>query len=522
MILPLLLVVLLAGIVWCTQNPDHPWIAEAQEWPVVGPWVAGFRVAYLGPRAAGAEEEATKSIGETVADATSEPIGITGRSSRGEVDSEQHTRVPAERSRLASALEISALEQAKSEPVQSWVGPQRAPDPAGIQEGRTPQPPSPVAVAIPVAIPFIALEWRWFLPGQVLYSNPSLDAETDEPLDAMAYLPVIDRDGVWLKVLLAGESRWVNSTWQPDHSRKRARRGILRHRYNPVQANSYQKLSVVKEILQLDRSSQKLGAYSLWTDVADVDLLGFLDSAASVAEDAYFARYGRLPSGDPQRSIVLFRERATYQAYSEKSYGSLISGSGGHAGQGVAVFFVAQRSRRNLTRTLVHEICHLLNSRALAWVLPPWLEEGLASDLGALWIEKEPGAAPDLEGDDLFSQGHVFRLLVLEGLIEKGQLHSLAVLLNLDQETFYRPDVVSYAYAYSAVFVTFLLDDDGPRADAFREYLHQIAVGRTADLFKILGKKGPEVEQEFLSWVQQEILQNRENLGRIELRYRGR
>lgn len=525
MILPLVLTTTLGGFVWCTHYPDHPWIEAAQDWPVVGEWVGQFRVAYLGPAAAkeetGAEGEPAGREGSETPAPPSEPIDLTSISAAELRD--RGFELPKPRSRLDRALKIADRKGSVSETT-AVPGPVRVP---GDREASSPGRTSRVSdrhafeeedfVVIPT-IEYVALEWKWFLPGQKLHDEPDLEAEIVESLHSLAYLPIIRRDGVWVQVVLAEQERWVDTTWQPPHSRKKARRGILRHRYNPVQSNSYWRLGPVQKLLGIKRANRKLGAYNLWTDVTDEELLSFLDSAAIVAEEAYFARYGRLPSGNPQRSVALFRERDTYESYAAE-FGLAPGGTAGHASLGVAAFFAGQGSRGSLTRTLVHEICHLLNNRSLAWDLPPWLEEGMASDLGAVWIEHPPGVAPEKYETDLFNQGHVSRLLFLESLIEKGELHSLAALLNFDRETFYRPDLVRYAYSYGAVFITFLLDDEA-RAEGFRSFLHQIAVGRRADLFENLGKEGPSVEQEFLAWLQVEIEENRKNMDRIAQRYR--
>ena len=166
---------------------------------------------------------------------------------------------------------------------------------------------------------------------------------------------------------------------------------------------------------------------------------------------AYFARYCRLPSGDPFHSAVLVAKGGGLPRYSARSKSSpSVATRAGHAGAGILAFYAEGRSRVELTRTLMHEICHLLNSRALAWTLPTWLEEGIATDLGLVWVED----SPDVESDPrvggegaLQFQGFESRILFLEQLMKQGQLPSVGVVMRYDRETFHRPEIEMYAYS---------------------------------------------------------------------------
>ena len=48
----LLFVAVLGVFVWMTRHPDHPALDRASAWPLVGPWVERFRVAWLPPPSA--------------------------------------------------------------------------------------------------------------------------------------------------------------------------------------------------------------------------------------------------------------------------------------------------------------------------------------------------------------------------------------------------------------------------------------------------------------------------------------
>ncbi len=485
---------LLGGFAWLTQHPESPWLEKAQEWPVVGGLAQRFREAYLGPQRPPEAEEATAVEDE-------------------------------------GPLEVFATE-ARSE----WRPPppktQRRPIPAGpppaIPERQQVESAAAAVRSVPTVelapivhrtVPsYIASEWRWLLPGHRIQVSAAPDAEQLDELTAMAYLPILERQGSWAEVMYRGSRGWVDTEWEPPGAGRGSKRGLLRHRYEPVRGSDWTRLKRARKLLGIERPERQLGAYKLFTDVEDEELLEFLDRAATVAEEAYTARYGRAPSGDPKRSVVLFAREADYRTYSE-SANIPTQTHAGHAGSGVLAFFAEGRPREELTRTLVHEITHLLNDRAVARVLPPWLEEGIASDLGAVWMEdgggaERGGAAPTV-GVTIATPE--VRTLLLGPLLESGKLPSVAVLMSLDRETFHQPGVQSYAYAHGAAFVRFLLDgDDGRHAELFRTFLRRVAGGRTAEprmLLKLLETEPEDLDKAFRIWLADEIEAQKEALN---------
>jgi len=369
-------------------------------------------------------------------------------------------------------------------------------------------------------VAFVALEWQWFLPGHSLRSAPGLDAEEVGTLAAMAYLPVVNTEGPFAQVVYRGQRSWADTLWQPPFSRKKGRRGLARSRAEPVTSSDTTRLRKAQRILGLKKGApnRKLGAYDLYTDVGDRELLAFLDSAARKAEDAYFARYGRLPSGNPKRSVVLFALKDSYDRYTD-GYGPDTTRFFGHAGQGLSVFFVEGRSREELARTLVHEITHLLNDRAIASRLPPWLEEGIASDVGAVWVETSGAVSRRggaFEGQSWISQGPGYRFLYLAKLMKQGQLPPLAVLMSLDREKFYSEALSQFGYAGSLATIRFFMDaDGGRRATHFREWLRRIAIGRGADprqLAKDTDGGMEELDANFRAWLQQEAAMHEKSI----------
>lgn len=193
-----------------------------------------------------------------------------------------------------------------------------------------------------------------------------------------------------------------------------------------------------------------------------------------------------------------------------------IPGSGrqvGHAGSGVVAFFAGERSRTEVARTFLHELTHLLNRRALAPQLPPWLEEGLAADLGTFWMEEAEGPAhPRLFGLEGFVIRGIDSSVTRVGReLEAGSLPSLGDLLHLDAESFYAPQVSPRNYAHSLLFIRYLLDGGDPDlAQGFRAFLREVSWGRPqtgGDFLEHLGVSGEALEAGFRRWVETQRLE---------------
>lgn len=459
---------------WMMRNPDAAWIEEAEAWPLVGPAAEQFRRAYLGPDGNGGSP-APGSGGEPGVD---EPIRLGGPI----VVPVEPEREPPPRSPVREPLDLRSMKVETTE-----LPEVRTPAPSVRRRGPALRPREP---AIPSRL---ALDHRWVLPGQPLWSGPEGTPAPEGRADVLARVPVFDRRGERVLVAFRGADRWVDEGWEPGHSRRKAHRGLLRHRFEKVRASDSGRLEDIREHLGIDRPERRLGAYVLYTDVEDDELLALLDAAATAAESAYFARYARLPAGDPERTVVLFAREADYRRYSEDSEVCTFRHAG-HAGGGILAFYAEGRRPMDLAGTLVHEIVHLLNTRALTRFLPPWLQEGIASDLGSVRFETADGAA----APSVFEH----RILRLAATLEEGELPPSAALMVMEPESFYRPETTSWAYSHAGALVRYLMTER--HRAGFRSFLGKVAAGFGADNGRLLDEIGVGVEQldeEFRRWV---------------------
>lgn len=496
----LLVVAALGGYAWLTHNPESPVLEAAQEWPVVGGLAQRMRRAYLGEPVPAAGEAGT--AGEGADDGDAEEVRIAQGPLHLPPPPGARRITPPRRAVGGSPGTGEGGAAAASDDVPSdlpgLVEPTAVPDLGRIV--------GPARVeAVPVR--HTALAWRWFLPGQPVREEPG--AAGGRELPTLAYLPILARDGGWSQVLYRGDLRWMEDGWRPAHSRRAARQGGIRRHVEPPKAASFARLHEARKLLGQRRTERSLGAYQLWTDVEDAELLGFLDELAGVAEDAYFARFARLPSGDPLRSAVLFASEADYREYSGD--GILLASHAGHAGGGVLASYTAGRPRAEVASTLVHEITHLLNARALSWDLPPWLEEGMAGAMDAVWVE---GAGVDSADGDTVVQsflgydGHDGRIVLLAERLRAGTLPPIHLVILADREEFYQGDA-SVHYALAGALVRFLLEGDAGRyREGFLRFLQRVANGYDANGALLLDSYGTkdtafvaELDGAFRRWV---------------------
>ena len=267
----------------------------------------------------------------------------------------------------------------------------------------------------------------------------------------------------------------------------------------------------------------RLGPYPLVTDVIDGALLDRLSQAAAGVEEFYIDRYGVETVGAALETVVLYRREEDYRALQRRwagvvgpraAIGSLLSQ--GHSGYGLVVLFVGSSSSDGVAGTLLHELAHVLNRRALGPALPFWLEEGIADDVGAARPDTSGGIAlgdfiapaPDEVGT-IRLQGPLAALSILARSQRDGSLLSLPLLVEIEREHFLAEADAALHYGHSAFFVRFLLSEASALAESFRRFLAGVAAGESvapSALEQQLGVTLAQIEAEWRRYLVQQIL----------------
>jgi len=281
----------------------------------------------------------------------------------------------------------------------------------------------------------------------------------------------------------------------------------------PARPASSERVARVERILGEQGARSALGPYELLHDVRSTAPIGRWSELAAALDASYTRRYGVAPIGRAAETVAVFAREADYRALQEADERLAGLDASGHASAGLAALWTDGRSLAESESTLVHELGHFLQRRALGPALPPWLDEGLAEDLAQTpFVAGElrfGGLRVDLERDGvrIVVRGGLAALDEVDRAAIEGRLPSLERLMALDWREFVGARAKLH-YGEALWFVRFLLDDDAPaRSAAFRGYLAGVARGESADgerLLRALGGDGPALDAEFRSWLRGE------------------
>lgn len=442
------------AVVWAVFNPDSALVARAAKWPWVGPHAEELR--RRGP----------------------EPFSIPPEGTEGE---------------MAAGMEEEVLE-----PV-SRRRPRSSPSPAaGVEIQVFPPDTEPEGV-----------ERITVRPGIPLLSEPRPGAPRVLTPNRIAVLKVLDRRPGWVQVQYGDVTGWVPRDWagpdpplgsDPDPVRPMTGRGP-----------DEQRLAWARARLTPPEVVGNVGPHLIYTDLRDPARLRFLDRVAAGLDAVYRSRYGVSPIGEPAEAVVLFSRESDYRAFLAQATSVAELPASGHAGHGIVSLYDGRRPQSEVASTLVHELAHLLNRRAIGPALPSWLEEGIADDLSQSQIDPSGRLLPGTLGGVTVRVGRRIEMhgarAALQELLEAaaaGRLRPLPQLLALDWDEFVRQNG-ELNYAQSSFFIRYLLQgEQGALAPGFRAYLREVSEGRPPQpeaLREKLGRSWPMLEAGFRLWV---------------------
>ncbi|MEM6796994.1 MAG: SH3 domain-containing protein [Acidobacteriota bacterium] len=348
----------------------------------------------------------------------------------------------------------------------------------------------------------------WALAGANLRVEPSGRSEVVRSLRTITHLPRLEQRGDWHRVWHYGGEAWVYLKDYGDHSPPLGSEPDPPLPMDPRSPDP-ERLARARELLGERERELRLGAYPLYTDVVDDAYLSALDAPVRGLEQAYTRRYGLVPKGSPREAIVLFARRSDFmRLQSFEGLGGLPAA--GHAVGGLAVIFVGDRAHHEVTSTVLHELIHLINRRAIGPSLPPWLDEGLCDDLSNLRLgpggRLDPSGLSGLRyrrGGRMITEGALASLQVTAQRARRQTLPSLERLLSLDWDGFVRSSEHRMHYDASALWIRSLLH--GAQAAAFRGFLSRTSRGEPIDpeaLRRSLGGSWSELDAAYWRWLE--------------------
>lgn len=350
----------------------------------------------------------------------------------------------------------------------------------------------------------------WLGPETAIFQEPDFGSSEIARTDDYARLPIVRQVEDWYLISRGSQVGWVyledyyTSEEPPLGSAPAPVLPLASLPPNP------DRLQLGRLVMGEDGLEGRMGPYLLYSDARSRDLVDFCDRVARQVEEKYRDKYGLQPVGEPAEAILLFERALDYrvfQATDTNLEGLLASG---HAEFGMAALYVGRRQKREVAATLIHEITHLLNRRALGPALPPWLNEGIADEMAASRLD-DRGAMEAVRlggertriGRVVVTGGALGAAIQLRKLMELTNLRPLQELLDLDWEEFVKSDPEQLNYAQSSFWIRYLLSDP-QLAIRFKAYLSEIAAGGDATpkvLQARLGRDWDQLQAGFGTWM---------------------
>lgn len=326
--------------------------------------------------------------------------------------------------------------------------------------------------------------------GTTARAEASADAELVEVVMDQAVFEVTEREGDWFRIQHRDATVWVEVA-DPVLVRTRTSRPGPREAISP----SPERITAARAHMTGSGREARCGPYALFTDLAAGSLLDACTRLATEVDSLYQQRFEVAPLGPPREAIFLFAKKEGFRQFEEQQGGRRGYAAHADSANGYLALHAELRDDDRLLETLVHELAHLVNRRAIGGGLPRWLSEGLADALGD---SAGPTGFEPLEGVR-GAEGEAKRLLAAQN---GGLVHKAEELVSLPPESF-DAGISSFDYEHSAFLVRFLLLDPelGPR---FRRFLAALATGEPAGAAQLQSHliiSWTELDRRFWSWL---------------------
>ena len=361
--------------------------------------------------------------------------------------------------------------------------------------------------------------------GAVLRSEPLPDAPEVARTTRIESLRLLERRDRWVRVEWPPTGRRVRTSDQALETRQGWVDLEARRRQTPPLGNEPSRPAPLSgraadpELLDLARDMMSgvvqeglIGPYSVLHDLESKNLFERFERSVERVEGAYRARFGVTPGDQPRETILIFRSRQDYERFSAARFQLSGVETMGHAGSGLMALHSEESDPRLIEMTLLHEVTHQLNRRALGPALPPWLEEGLCEELSeGGWAVDHKLSFEDWVRSFRLDFGTRYRLTGPFASLDAVATASLSSelptgleLVAFDWRSFVE-DRGALNYAASGWLLRYLLDgEEGRYREGFRSYLASVAAGEPPSgtrLVNDLGLDWVELDAGFRSYV---------------------
>ena len=352
----------------------------------------------------------------------------------------------------------------------------------------------------------------YVLKGQELKSRPDAGAATLYRFERHTRAGKIGQRGDWYHLDYHGREGWVLLENYDENAEIPYGEGAEPTLPVASRPPDPQRLEAARKYLRGRERELRVGPYTLYTDSADDGLIAYLDAVAAPLDGVYAERFGLTPVDRPAEAVVLYQSDIAYRLLQRRTEELAGLASAGHNSKGVAVLYVGGRRWSEVAATLVHELVHFINRRAIGPQLPPWIDEGLADDLAQARIDDDGVVHPGELGGERRQQDGRFRLegafstlWQLHEAAREDRLPTLEWLAGLEWQRFVQPPAAQLHYGVSSFWVRFLLADEAPRrAAAFRAFLSSVAAGQPPTVENLqtrLGEDWPSLDAGFEAWI---------------------